>query len=422
MKRLLLFSLIQLALMQGFAQEALIPYRVKDKWGYASPDGTLKIPAQYDRCELFENGYATVYKGRMAGAINAKNEVVVPFDYYQVNFPAPEDKRYVRTYNYAVVCTRDNKCGIYDIVSQRLVLDTVYNILYNKAGTLFTVGEQLHKRGVFNASNQQWIAEPVYYEADPVSDKLVKVEKNGKDFAIPVLAGKPGTMSEWPEVSSVPPPPGNDTQWEGKGEVVDIDESRPASKPTVPRLAFKEQLIRKDGKYGFRFNAPFAGHVIPPVYDSIDCANGSESEGLMAVKKNGKWGVVTSKNVVVFPFVYEGFDMTRGDRKNGFFVIVSNGKKSVIDKKGKVLASGLDDIYFTEGGFVLTAGEDRGMLFTVKGTKPLLIKPQFSAVLAPSKEVPLGNGKSIYVVEVINNNGAHTGGYLSSTGRFFFED
>lgn len=50
MKRLLLFSLIHLAVLQGFAQDALIPYRVKDKWGYASPEGTLRIPAVDLRC------------------------------------------------------------------------------------------------------------------------------------------------------------------------------------------------------------------------------------------------------------------------------------------------------------------------------------------------------------------------------------
>jgi hypothetical protein len=417
---------MHLAVLQGFAQDVLIPYRVKDKWGYASPDGTLRIPAQYDQCGLFENGYAAVNKGRMEGAINAKNEVVVPFDYYLVYFPLPEHKRYAKTCRYAVVCTSNNKYGIYDIVSHRLILDTVYSFLVNKVSTLFTVGKEQHEEGVFNAGNQQWIAEPVYYEVSLISDTLVKVEKQGKEFAIPVVAGKPGQLRAWVEErrSSVPPPPGDDMTGMQQRDVVDIDGSLPRSrsKPAVPHLTFKEQLIRQDGKYGFRFNAPFAGDVIPAIYDSIDCASGSESEGVMAVKKNGKWGVVNAKNAVVYPFIYDGFDMTRGDHKNGFFVIISNGKKSIIDRKGTVLASGLDDIYLSSSCFILTAGEDHGVLFTVKGTKPLLIKPQFFVVRSPAEEIPLGNGKSIYLVNVSTHNKAHTGGYLSSAGRLFFED
>ncbi|WP_158286643.1 WG repeat-containing protein [Chitinophaga sp. S165] len=409
--------------MQGFAQDALIPYRVKDKWGYASLDGTLRIPAQYDRCELFQNGYAAVNKGSMVGAINAKNEVVVPFDYFMIYFPVPAERRYPRANNYAVVATRDNRYGVYDIVSQRLILDTVYSGVDNQAGTLFTVEKKRHEKGVFDVSSRQWIAEAIYYEADPVSDTIVKVEKDGKEFVIPVRDGKPGPMSDWAvaSLSPVPPPPAPGT-WEEKGEVVDVNGLPSRSKPAVPRLTFKEQLIRKDGRYGFRFNAPFAGDVIPAIYDSIDCANGSESEGLMAVKKKGKWGVVNTKNAVVLPFIYEGLDMTRGDHRNGFFVIVSNGKKSIIDRKGIVLASGLDDIYLTGAGFVLTAGEDHGVLFTVEGTQPLLVKPQFYIVITPSKEVPLGNGKSIHVIDVVANNKARSRGYLASTGRLFFED
>lgn len=54
------------------------------KWGYLDGNGTAVIPAQYDKVENFENGYAKVQNGVSWGLINTAGAAVVPLKYSNI--------------------------------------------------------------------------------------------------------------------------------------------------------------------------------------------------------------------------------------------------------------------------------------------------------------------------------------------------
>ena len=57
------------------------------------------------------------------------------------------------------------------------------------------------------------------------------------------------------------------------------------------------------------------------------------SEGLMPVKKNGKWGYIDGDSNLVIPCIYDEVSLFNGGRA----IVKYNGKEYVIDKKGNVM-------------------------------------------------------------------------------------
>lgn len=65
----------------SYAQQidlSLIPYRVGDKWGYASADKKIIIPAKYSDASWFSEGLAAVKIGNKYGYINKQGKLVIP--------------------------------------------------------------------------------------------------------------------------------------------------------------------------------------------------------------------------------------------------------------------------------------------------------------------------------------------------------
>lgn len=55
------------------------------KWGYLDGNGAAVIPAQYDKVEAFENGYAKVQKNGNWGLINTSGVAVLPLKYSNIS-------------------------------------------------------------------------------------------------------------------------------------------------------------------------------------------------------------------------------------------------------------------------------------------------------------------------------------------------
>lgn len=90
--------------------------------------------------------------------------------------------------------------------------------------------------------------------------------------------------------------------------------------------AFSEGLaaVRKDGKWGF---IDTKGEIaIPLEYDWVrDC-----SEGIMAVRKDNKWGFIDKTGKVLFPCFFHGADSF----SEGLALVQLDGKYGFIDKYG----------------------------------------------------------------------------------------
>ena len=78
MTKLLLTLLLTVSLaFQIIAQTSeLVPYRVKDEWGFADRKGKIKIKPQYEDVTVFNLGFAAVKMDGKWGAINRVNEFI----------------------------------------------------------------------------------------------------------------------------------------------------------------------------------------------------------------------------------------------------------------------------------------------------------------------------------------------------------
>ncbi len=109
-------------------------------------------------------------------------------------------------------------------------------------------------------------------------------------------------------------------------------------------------------KLADKFGAFSPAGGIPFVYDGIaDC-----EDGLFRVKKGtgkeGKWGIVDTKNTVILPFEYDAILPFSG----GFATIRKNGKSGLIDNKGRIIIPAILDVDFIgalSGGIAQTGKE-----------------------------------------------------------------
>lgn len=77
------------------------------------------------------------------------------------------------------------------------------------------------------------------------------------------------------------------------------------------------------------------------VIDEVYQDSSSFSEGLVSVKKNGKWGYININNEVVIPFEFD----RAYDFSEGVAVVVENDDRFFIDKYGRALSESFEDVY-----------------------------------------------------------------------------
>lgn len=85
--------------------------------------------------------------------------------------------------------------------------------------------------------------------------------------------------------------------------------------------------IKQSGKYGF---VSKSGQIIPAVYDAV----GNFSEGLGAVRVNGKWGYVNEEGKLVTPCTFE----KAWKYSSGLAKVMIGGKWGIVNEEGQLVA------------------------------------------------------------------------------------
>lgn len=402
-----------------YSQEPLIPFRLKDKWGYADIDGKMKIQPRFDHAVFFRHGYAELYTGGKIGLINVKGATVIPPAYTRIETGGRINPQTGNiTITYAIVTTAGYKHGVYALPSGKFIVDTIYENASNIGSSLIIIGNGYGKQGVYSVDLQKWIAKPVYNFAQAIGDTLVMIDDGKSGFnAIPVYKNGPGKMRPYPQE----PVPLKELEISPAAE--NVNAPVPEPKPELsPEERYKRQLFIKDGKYGFAFNfGQYKGDTIPPIYDNIN--RSSEYLGRLAVKSDGKWGIIDSKNKLILPIKYEGVDVYGSQEERNIFVIHQNDHKSIITlPSGKILAEGYDEVR-NEGHFYLLRKKDLwGILFLKNIDSPILVEPEFSEVNDRKEDLKLKNGEEIFFLRVRPAKPGNSYGYISSKGKKYYID
>jgi hypothetical protein len=316
-KKVLLLALLVQAVANLSAQTVLVPYRIKNQWGYSDLNGKIKIKPQFDKAFPFDGNYASVFTGSQQGIINRSGKIIIPLIYSYLSI----EKSGVR------VTTKSGKVGYYHLDTKKLVVDTQYlgiSPVFNRP--LLTVTNEHYKYGIFDMHSKQWIAPVEYDYVHPLYDSsAVLVKRGNQKFLIPILAKGPGKIKpyvvDYGEVEELVPVKIG-TQFDSVKPKV----TTTLSSTVPPPHYFKSRLFKEKNKYGFIFSAASGGDSIPAMYDSIDLTK--ERERLLGVKNMGRWGIVNSKNEIVLPLEYPSLDIANCDIPNNLFVVLVNNKKS----------------------------------------------------------------------------------------------
>lgn len=128
--------------------------------------------------------------------------------------------------------------------------------------------------------------------------------------------------------------------------------------------------VRKNGKWGFISSD--RKEVVPPIYDSV----GSFHEGLAEVCKDGKFGFVDTTGKVVIKLI---FDNVYGFR-SGIAKIVNLGHFGLINKTGKmILPAEYDSIGHVSGGMVAIC--KKGLWGFANLTGKVVVPPQYKEII-----------------------------------------
>lgn len=401
-KVLLLLLTISLAVITC-AQDILIPFRVKDKWGYSDLNGKIKIKPRYDYASFFDGDYAKAAVDNGTGLINKSGKTIIPFHYRDLQ-TGPEG---------VIAETADQRTGFYDLRTRKLVIDTQYSMITPVVEGLLLVVNDLGKQGIFDSRSKKWIAPAEYDYASPMADpSKVIVGINGKVFTIDVLSNGPGPVTPYKEDQDI--------------ELEDLKTVTITSKPDTDKKqntsspAYTDRLFKEKNKYGFVFDGQFAGDSIPAMYDSIDRSR--EYSGYLGVKNMARWGIINSKNEIILRIEYPPLDMVNSDPANGFYVVLVNGKKTVISQNGSVLARDYDQVTLLQRSYILEKDKKQGLLILVDKNNPVLIEPAFLRVSKDIKTIYSANGAPLKCWYVYTEAYPNSGGYISEKGVRFFQD
>jgi WG containing repeat len=139
---------------QTINSEILIPYKIKNLWGYSDTMGNILLQPQYDSVGFYEKStieFAIFKHDGKYGTLNKEMRVVIKNDYATFKIQNP---------NY-VICGSKNALGLLTL-QNKIIAPFEFDKIEYYSNTLFLVKKD-NKSGLFNIDGQK-IAEEIYVE------------------------------------------------------------------------------------------------------------------------------------------------------------------------------------------------------------------------------------------------------------------
>ena len=256
-------------------RDTLTVFSHKGKRGFLNVnDGRIIIEAQYDKAWVFSEGLAAVVKDKKIGFINARNEVVIPFQYDYSN-----RSRWAIDYlfrdGYCTMTDERGACGLIDKAGN-WVIEPQYDCIWTPHGEGYRIVKDGDKYGLLNPELK--FAYPVEYDYIEFSaeDAGVLLSQNGRkwqvDFDGTVTRPFVIDYTSWIYV------PRTYDEEEGSSKLSDYIEYRVNGQVGV--------LRRDNGKI-----------VIPAIYETINMI--SETLFEAQLREGGNWILIdTNGNIV----------------------------------------------------------------------------------------------------------------------------
>lgn len=304
MKILIIFFTLFISLFINAQDFELIPFRIKNNWGFSDSNKRIIIQPKYESVLPFNNGFSAFKKNNKWGIINIKNiEIVQPkydsvgmffqsFTDFKNNGEMIQHDALSVTLNgdKYYVDTNGNKLnkGLLDVYEEDEPLKENFEILRKEK----LVGIKFLKNNIIIA---------------PEYDSIVFIESQSSDIKDYIFAKK---NKLWAKVSIE-----NNAITEFKYQSLKL-----------PRKGFSQVLFKKGNKWGILDKNNIV--ILENVYDSIINIYSD-----YIVVKDNKWGVLDYQFNITIPLIYNHIKYN----SDGYYVKNNNDKIGYIGIDGKLL-------------------------------------------------------------------------------------
>lgn len=290
MKKVFFILIFIVSILDSYSQE-LIPYRIKDKWGYSSINKKIIVQPEYDSVTFpnkwFNESVGYIYKNKYQGIINEKGKVIIRPNEYEklIQFNSKSFLEDFDDVNFSSLITKKNKK--YGIISNRnLNLKPQFDEIKITTKYIKLKGGEMWKDELIGKKGRKWYL----------------IQKNGtlKEFK----------YSEENEEQY-------EEQYEDEVYYVSDESNSIKHKKNLTKLPKNlenildsisgkvnrsSDLLRvyRNGKVGVIQKANISKGIIniEPIYDEIN--NFFEKSNTVLCKKDSKWYLVTLKGEVIW--------------------------------------------------------------------------------------------------------------------------
>lgn len=293
----------------SFEEDDVTVARIDEKYGAINQDGTVIIPFEYDIQDNFKEGLAPIRKDGLYGFINTKGEIVIPYQFE------------------GIVGDQGFSEGL---IGVRIKDEYGY---IDKQGNVVIP----FQKGLTGAPFSDGLAPIIRYNAFEY-DTEFPMNFDSREMSYIDKTGR--VVSDFKKIDC-------GYFLNGYSKVVNLSNHYVGMIDRKGRVVipFGEYIdigyacdgyalvLRNTKEYGF-FNLSSGREVIPCIYEDADVFHGLGTpyfnEGLVPLKKNGKWGFLNMSNETIIPFNYDGVDPF----SEGFAVVMRYGKYGYIDRYG----------------------------------------------------------------------------------------
>lgn len=392
-------------------QEGLSAVLYHQKWGFIDKTGNFVIPAEYEKVSDFEQGYARVQKNKLWGMVDKQGKTVVPLEYEFIDelkngyYRVKKNKLWGfldSTLKLVIPCQYFNVYPFENGVAkiERADKQTSYITPNNIEITAFThknnIGdfsdglcpkkdENTSLWGYINTQGQ-WQIQPQFQKAGKFTHGLAIVQTALKNNSVRIsIINKEGKeiIKYLNEVIAIEKDickvkrEGHTFYINHQGKVLNLW----GFVDTKGKLAIEPQFIHAESfseEYAAVLDTQFVWHYIDKQgktvlggFEDVE----SVKEGTMAVKKQGKWGIITPKNEIIVPFDYDdilGFS-------EGIACVCKGKLWGAVDKKGKIIIPvQYESIKSCSEGKIAVRQDKKWGYMDAKGK--WIISPQYDAV------------------------------------------
>jgi hypothetical protein len=356
----------------------LIPYRVKELWGFSDTLGNVKVQPIYKKLIQFyyyDNGKANfVMKGdKNLVVVNQDQKVVMP-ETVSANYDSISTHSY---YPNHVHIYKDGYLGVYK--NGKEIIKPIYRSIGSEPNESFIVSQK-GLFGLFNGTGKM-IIPAEYRHIEPSWDDVTET-----NF---VWVAESGSGKKRFSDLRIPQPKSDDeieiVEKRMGGQTIEGDTEVPAHIKTkydkVEReTGYNIYYVKREGLTGV-FDGNTNSEIIALQYENIRLVSIENNGKIFLVSKNGLSGLVRSGNTILVPLEFN--DIAANPYLEGF-VLTKNGKKG----------------------------------FYIRNTIYPYIKPLYNDILV-KEEIPVTRRWSFGLFKVQTDGGE---GYVGENGVEFFKD